>query len=131
MAEPRPSPSGSLRRPLLLLVDDDAGFRAVAGQLFASRYDVVEVADPFEVVATTGRLRPALVLLDVDMPGLDGFTVADLLARLDEPPTVVLISAHDPRVFRRRLAAAPVRAFIPKARTATSTGLMFTDAKTT
>jgi CheY-like chemotaxis protein len=98
-----------------LLVDDDAGFRAVAGRLLESRYEVVEVADPFEVVATTRRLRPALVLLDVDMPGLDGFAVADLLARLGEPPTVVLISAHDPRVFRRRLAAAPVRAFIPKA----------------
>jgi len=40
------------------------------------------------------RLRRAVVLLDVQLPGVDGFGVAELLAEIAEPPIVVLISGR-------------------------------------
>lgn len=100
--------------PRLLLVDDDAGFRAVARRLLeAGGFEVAELANGSEVLETCRRLRPELVLLDIQLPGLDGFAVAELLA--DEPATVVLISTRDGRAYRRRLVTTPVQAFIPKA----------------
>ena len=61
------------------------------------------------------RLAPDVVLLDVQLPGIDGFAVAQELAAEAEPPAVVLISSREERAFRRRLASSPVRGFIAKA----------------
>ena len=60
------------------------------------------------------RLRPQLVLLDVQLPGIDGFEVAARLGQASDPPAVVLTSSHAASSFRRRLARSPARAFIPK-----------------
>jgi len=55
------------------------------------------------------------VLLDVQLPGPDGFAVAERLAAADSPPAVVLISSRGPDAFRRRLARSPACGFITKA----------------
>jgi len=77
---------GGLARPRVLIVDDPDGFRAVARTLLENAgFDVVaEVADGVEVVRATERLNPAVVLLDVHLPGKDGFGVTD---RLAAPPS--------------------------------------------
>jgi DNA-binding NarL/FixJ family response regulator len=75
---------------------------------------VGSAADGEAAVAAANHLRPQVVLLDVQLPGLDGFAVAELLAGAAEPPTVVLISSREAAAYGRRLEAAPVRGFIPK-----------------
>jgi DNA-binding NarL/FixJ family response regulator len=103
-------------RPSLLLVDDHAGFREFARLLLeADGFDVVGSAGSGEVAITEAiRLRPDLVLLDVHLPGIDGFVTAERLAALDHPPAVVLISSRDARSFGPRIADAPVRGFLTK-----------------
>jgi DNA-binding NarL/FixJ family response regulator len=54
------------------------------------------------------------VLLDVQLPDIDGFEVAERLARAGDPPTVVLVSARGVSAYRRRLARSPARGFIAK-----------------
>jgi DNA-binding NarL/FixJ family response regulator len=71
-------------------------------------------ADGAEAVAATARLRPEVVLLDVQLPDVDGFTVATRLAQLPDPPLVVLISSRDAAAYGPRLDAAPVRGFLAK-----------------
>jgi DNA-binding NarL/FixJ family response regulator len=100
----------------VLIVDDHGSFRSFAHALLVSDgFDVVgEAEDGASAVAAALRLRPDVVLLDVQLPDTDGFAVAERLARMADPPQVVLISTREAASFRRRLASAPARGFIAK-----------------
>lgn len=100
----------------VLIVDDHAGFRQVARALLeADGIQVVgEAADGESAITEAEKLRPQLVLLDVQLPGIDGFEVAARLGQVSDPPAVVLTSSHAASLYRRRLAQSPARAFIPK-----------------
>lgn len=100
----------------VLIVDDHEGFRRVARALLeADGIRVVgEAADGESAIREAARLRPQLVLLDVQLPGMDGFEVAARLGRASDPPAVVLTSSHAASLYRRRLARSTARAFIPK-----------------
>jgi DNA-binding NarL/FixJ family response regulator len=102
----------------LLIVDDHADFRAGARALLqVDGFEVLgEAADGESALEAARRLRPQVVLLDVQLPGMDGFAVADRLAAVDDPPIVVLISSRAAETFRLRLRAArSVRGLIAKA----------------
>src|SRR5215212_911065 len=101
----------------VLIVDDHEGFRVGARALLeADGFDVVGVAgDGESAIQQARRLRPQVVLLDVQLPGIDGFAVAESLAAEPQPPIVVLISSRSERAFRRRLETTPARGFITKA----------------
>ncbi len=101
----------------VLIVDDHEEFRRSARALLeADGYSVVgEARDGDEAIAEAERLRPGIVLLDIQLPGIDGFAVAERLASWAHPPTVVLISSRDARSYGPRLARAPARGFVSKA----------------
>jgi DNA-binding NarL/FixJ family response regulator len=100
----------------VLIVDDHAPFRALARALLQLEgFEVVgEAADARSALDEVGRLRPSVVLLDVQLPDLDGFEVARRLAHVGDPPAIVLVSSRDRSAYRRRLAESPARGFIPK-----------------
>ncbi|WP_037497865.1 LytR/AlgR family response regulator transcription factor [Solirubrobacter soli] len=97
----------------VLIVDDHAPFRAAARALLtAEGYDVVgEAADGETALRAAGQLTPDAILLDVQLPGIDGFEVAARLADSGYPGAVVLVSGRAPG---RRLQDTPARGFIPK-----------------
>jgi DNA-binding NarL/FixJ family response regulator len=103
-------------RDTVLIVDDHHSFRAAArAVLEADGFEVVgEAADGAGAVAACARLEPALVLLDVQLPDLDGFAIAERLSQSAQPPRVVLVSSRPARAYRRRLARAPVAGFLAK-----------------
>jgi DNA-binding NarL/FixJ family response regulator len=103
-------------RPTVLVVDDHAAFRASAAALLeAEGFSVVgEAADGAGAISETERLRPQIVLLDIQLPDLDGFAVADRLRSVLEPPSVVLISSHAASTYGPRLESASARGFISK-----------------
>src|SRR3954454_9649422 len=92
----------------VLVVDDHAEFRAAARALLeAEGFTVVgEAADGADALAANTRLRPQVVLLDIQLPDLDGFAVAERLACAEHVPVVVLISSRDARAYGARLAGA-------------------------
>lgn len=102
--------------PTVLIVDDHDGFRAFARTILeADGFEVIgDAGDGESGVEAVERLRPAVVVLDIQLPGMDGFEVAEKLAELDDPPAVVLVSTRDAASLRRRLAATPARGFIRK-----------------
>jgi DNA-binding NarL/FixJ family response regulator len=102
--------------PTILIVDDHAGFRRAARDaLRADGFEVVgEARDGASAIAETVRLVPAIVLLDIQLPDIDGFAVAARLGSVQEPPMVILISGRDARDYGGRVEAAPALGFIPK-----------------
>ena len=84
----------------IVIVDDEPLARAVLREYAAGESDLEIVADcanGFEAVKAVSDLKPDLVLLDVQMPKLDGFEVLELLGR-DQP--VVFITAYDQYALR-------------------------------
>ena len=101
----------------VLIVDDHPSFRATARTLLeAEGFDVVgEAGDGAEAVECAARLRPDVVLLDVQLPDMDGFEVASRLHSDGHRPEVVLTSSRDASEFGGLVDRSPVRGFVPKA----------------
>jgi DNA-binding NarL/FixJ family response regulator len=106
----------SSMRPTVLIVDDHAAFRVSARALLqAEGFDVVgEAANGAAAVEAVAVLRPEIVLLDIQLPDLDGLAVAEQLARAADAPAVVLISSRDAAAYGPRLQGTRARGFIPK-----------------
>ena len=100
----------------VLIVDDHASFRAAArALLLAGGFDVVgEAENGASALEAVAELHPEIILLYVQLPDIDGFAVAERLARDGAPPAIVLTSSRDVTSFRRRLATNPAWSFIPK-----------------
>ena len=103
-------------RPTVLIVDDHEAFRESASALLeAEGFHVIgQAADGPGAVAQAEQLQPEVVLLDIQLPGADGFAVAERLAALPEAPRVVLISSRDASAYGPRLGEASARGFITK-----------------
>jgi DNA-binding NarL/FixJ family response regulator len=101
----------------VLIVDDHPSFRATARLLLESDgWTVVgEAPDGAGGLAEAHRLRPDLVLLDVNLPDIDGFDVAARLTGHDGGPAVVLVSSRDARDFGPMVSRSGARGFVSKA----------------
>jgi two-component system response regulator EvgA len=101
----------------VLIVDDHAGFRRTARALLELEgFEVVgEADDGRSALEQVSRLRPDIVLLDVQLPDMDGFEVAKRLVSDGYCPRIVLISSRDASEFGGLVASSGARGFIPKA----------------
>jgi DNA-binding NarL/FixJ family response regulator len=101
----------------VLIVDDHPSFRASARMLLeAEGYEVVgEAEDGETALEVAALLRPDLVLLDVQLPGLDGFDVSRRLVAGNPAPAVILVSSRDGSDYGSLAGDSGARGFIPKA----------------
>ena len=102
--------------PTVLIVDDHNAFRAAARALLeADGFDVIgEAGDAVAAIDAIDALRPNIVLVDIHLPGLDGFGLADQIARGPHVPAVVLISSRDATDYGDRLPHRSARGFLAK-----------------
>jgi DNA-binding NarL/FixJ family response regulator len=101
----------------VLIVDDHPGFRTQARALLeADGFDVVgEACDGASGLDAAAELGPQLVLLDVHLPDIDGFEVAQRLTNNGGGPAVVLVSSRDGSDFGSLVGRSGAKGFIPKA----------------
>jgi DNA-binding response OmpR family regulator len=106
----------------VLIVDDDARFLGLAAELLAERgFDVLGKAmDADQALAVASRDCPDGILLDINLPGRDGFATAAALSAACPSATIVLTSADVPRVAAEILRGCSAHAFVPKEEFATA-----------
>jgi DNA-binding NarL/FixJ family response regulator len=100
----------------VLIVDDHPSFRASARRMLeAEGFEVVaEAADGAEALRAVRDAGPELVLLDVHLPGLDGFDVAARISANGSAPAIVLTSSRDSSDFGSLVPRSGARGFIAK-----------------
>src|ERR687897_2667391 len=100
----------------VLIIDDDAGFRVqVKALLVADGFAVAgEAEDGWSGLEAARFLRPDYVLLDLGLPDVDGFEVADALAGDQDSPIVVLTSGREASDSGRRQRKAREPGLTPR-----------------
>lgn len=101
----------------VLIVDDHPACRIAVRQLLENEgFQVVgEAADGAAAIDAARALQPEVVVLDVQLPDTDGFSVAERLTSKDGGPAVVLMSSREAKDFGPLVAQSGARGFIPKA----------------
>jgi DNA-binding NarL/FixJ family response regulator len=100
----------------VLIVDDDPRFRSLARELLeASGYAVAgEAADAEQAIAAASRLHPDAAIIDVQLPDIDGFTLARGLADAHHRLRIILTSTDPTLATAAALAQSGALAFVPK-----------------
>ncbi|HLY50852.1 MAG TPA: response regulator transcription factor [Solirubrobacteraceae bacterium] len=101
----------------VLIVDDHATFRSSARRLLeAEGFEVVgEAVDGESALEEAAALAPDVVLLDVQLPDINGFEVASRMTDSDAGPAVILISSRDGQDFGPMIKASGALGFVAKA----------------
>lgn len=106
--ESRPMPLSATRRPRVLVVDDDEVNRIIAsGLLQMIGYDAVQASSGQEAVALCRECPPDAVLMDINMPGIDGYEATALLKQMQRAggiPPFPIIAATAAGTAARSLA---------------------------
>jgi len=98
-----------MNRPRVMLVDDDAAVRsAVSGALAGEGYDVDCLGDAEEALRQALAEPPAVVLLDVTMPRLDGWELCEILRRQSQTREVPVLFLTGRTDVRDRITAMQV-----------------------
>jgi DNA-binding NarL/FixJ family response regulator len=100
----------------ILIVDDHEGFRASAREVLELEgYEVVgEAADAASAVEAARELLPDIVLLDVQLPDIDGVQLSKQIGAENGGTEIVLISSRDVSYLAGALADCPACGFISK-----------------
>jgi DNA-binding NarL/FixJ family response regulator len=101
----------------VLIVDDHQTFRETARLLLESEgFDVIGEAESGEsAVKKAAELAPDLILLDVQLPDIDGFDVARRVTGSDGAPAVIIVSSRDDGDYGPLVAGSGAAGFVTKA----------------
>ncbi|MDZ7596141.1 MAG: response regulator [Thiobacillus sp.] len=107
-----------LNRECILIVDDEpANLKLLDKMLRSQGYQSLVLVDDPRVAVDLYRItQPALILLDINMPHLDGYQVMEQLKALNDPllPPIVILTAQHGKDYLLRALAAGARDFIGK-----------------
>jgi FixJ family two-component response regulator len=100
---------------LICIVDDDASVRSALGRMVKSLgFDVRLFASARECLDRPDIDRAACLILDVSMPGMDGFKLHALLKESNRSVPTVFISAHDDKYYTEKARSIGAIAFLNK-----------------
>lgn len=106
-----------MAREKILIVDDDKDLlNGLTLRLSAYEYNVLLATDAASAVAMARKERPDVIILDIGLPGGDGFMVMERLRALELTAAIpiIILTAKDPSTNRERALKAGAKAFFTK-----------------
>jgi DNA-binding NarL/FixJ family response regulator len=104
-----------MRRPTVLIADDHTIVAEGLGKLLGSRFDVVAtVTDGALLIEAVERLRPDIIVTDVDMPSISGLEALERLKKRGVPSKFIVLTMHAEAVIAVRAIRAGASAFLLK-----------------
>ena len=84
-----------MEKPLILVVDDEQNIRLLARRFLSNEYIVLEASDGKEAVAMACQYAPALILMDILMPNMDGYAACSMIKtnKVTKKIPVVMLTA--------------------------------------
>lgn len=104
--------------PRILIVDDAPAVREALRWMLGEIVDlqlVGEASDGQEALMRVAELEPDVVILDIELPDVDGYTLARSLKALPHAPLVLFLSVHVDAYAKEAAAAAGADSFVEKA----------------
>lgn len=101
----------------LMIVDDDEDLlRGLSIRLRANGYSIVRAADGIQAISVAMKETPDLILLDLGLPGGDGYVVMERLKAINSTSRVpiIVLSARDPATDRQKALDAGAAAYFQK-----------------
>ncbi|GAB7079838.1 SpoIIE family protein phosphatase [Megalodesulfovibrio paquesii] len=100
----------------VLLVDDSKVIRLSLAAMLGNRYCVREACTGLEAIDQYHREPPDIIILDVNMPGLDGFGVVDYVRNQvgDQETFILVLTAEDDRTVRPKILSLGANDFLAK-----------------
>jgi DNA-binding NarL/FixJ family response regulator len=110
--------TAAMERIRLLLVDDEPTIRRGLRMRLELEPDVEvvgEAANGESAIDQIAALDPSVVLMDVEMPVMDGISATKAISEQSSAPAVVVLSIHDDKETIQRAEEAGASSFVPKA----------------
>ncbi len=89
-------------RPKILVVDDSALTRAVFKKMLDEFYDVIEASNGKEALESLQKEKIALIILDYNMPGMNGLELAEKIRETDKTIPIILDSVHFSKEIKQK-----------------------------
>lgn len=94
------------KQPFIMVVDDDEEIRKIVSRtLTLEGFDVATANDGISALALMEERKPDLVVLDIVMPGLDGFQVLDHMRKTSDVPVLILTGKCEINSLQQALVA--------------------------
>jgi len=100
----------------VLAVDDDKAVLKVIRRILAKdkNYEMYSAVDGFQAGNLFSEIKPALVILDIKLPGIDGFEVCRQIREKDKNVKIIAITGYDSEETRKKILACGADAYLPK-----------------
>lgn len=101
----------------LLVAEDSAGTRHNLINMLGFETDIEVVgaaSSARQAIDQTIQLQPAVVLMDINLPDMDGLTATSYILRLLPKVAIIIMSVHDEDAYQKRALAAGASAFLVK-----------------
>lgn len=101
--------------PIVLMVEDNADMRSLIRGILADTTEAIhEFDNGASAVEAYPRIQPDVVLMDIELGGMDGIAAVRALRRLDADAHIIMVTAHGDAPYRRAAAEAGAEDFVLK-----------------
>jgi sigma-B regulation protein RsbU (phosphoserine phosphatase) len=102
--------------PKILVVDDSATMRNFLTRVLEGEYDVETAADGVDCITQYMKLKPSVILLDLLMPGMDGFAVIDKIRNVigDREVIIIVLTGQDEQEIKARALNSGANDYLTK-----------------